>query len=237
MALSYQDVAQHPRRLLALTGYTQQEFIALLPHFVKEFTTMMTITTLQNTPRDVRAYSAYENSPLPTMEDKLLFILVYLKQAPTQEVQGALFGMHQPEANRWIHLLHEAVNQALVTLNELPARTAAAWQATAPQPGTYFHDGTERPIPRPRTADKQVEMYSGKKKRHTVKNNVVGDTHQKIVVLTETCEGKRHDKRVADETAYTVPEESTLYQDTGFQGFTMTGVTIKQPKKNRKGRN
>ena len=159
------------------------------------------------------------------------FILVYLKQAPSQELQGALFGMYQPEAHRWIHLLHRIVNQALAALNELPTRTAAAWQATTPQPGTSFHDGTERPIPRPRKADKQVEMYSGKKKRHTVKNNVVGNTAQKVVLLTATCEGKRHDKRVADETAYTVPAESTLYQDTGFQGLAMPGVTIKQPKK------
>jgi hypothetical protein len=235
MALSYQEVAQHPRRLLALTGYTQQEFVALLPYFVKEFTATMTITTLQNTPRQVRAYGAYENSPLPTMEDKLFFILVYLKQAPTQEVQGALFGIYQPEAHRWIHLLHGVVNQALAAAQELPARTTAAWQATAPQAGTYFHDGTERSIPRPRKADKQVEMSSGKKKRHTVKNNVVGDTHQKVVLLTETCEGKRHDKRIADEAAYTLPKDSTLYQDTGFQGLTMTGVTIKQPKKSREG--
>jgi hypothetical protein len=236
MALSYQELAQHPRQLLALTGYTPQEFVALLPHFVKEFTSTMTTMTLQNTPREVRTYRAYENSPLPTMEDKVLFILVYFKQAPTQDVQGALFGMYQPEAHRWIHLLHGVVNQALAAMKELPARTAAAWHATAPAAGTYFHDGTERPIPRPRDADKQVMMYSGKKKRHTVKNNVVGDTAHKVVLLTETCEGKRHDKRVADETAYTVPKESTLYQDTGFQGLTMEGVTIKQPKKNPEGK-
>jgi len=234
MALSYQELAQHPRRLLAMTGYSQQEFVALLPYFIKEFTTTMTTTTLQNTPRRARAYGVYENSPLPTMEDKLLFILVSLKQAPTQEVQGALFGMYQPEASRWIHLLHGVVNQALAAAQALPARTAAAWHATAPQAGTYFHDGTERPIPRPRDADTQVKMYSGKKKRHTVKNNLVGDATQKVVLLTETCEGKRHDKRVADETAYTVPKESTLYQDTGFQGFAMEGVTIKQPQKNPK---
>lgn len=234
MALSYHEIAPHPRRLLALTGYTQPEFVALLPHFVKEFTATMTTMTLQNTPREVRAYSGYENSPLPTMEDKLFFILVYLQQAPTQEVQGALFGMYQPEAHRWIHLLHGVVNQALAVIKELPARTPAAWQATEPPAGTYFHDGTERPIPRPRDADKQVEMYRGKKKRHTVKNNVVGDAKQKVVLLTTTCEGKRHDKRVADETAYIVPKASTLYQDTGFQGFTIEGVTIKQPKKSPK---
>jgi hypothetical protein len=76
MALSYAELSRHPRQLLAMTGYTHKEFEALLPHFVKEFMTAMTTTTLQNTPRRARAYGVYENSPLPTMADKLLFILV-----------------------------------------------------------------------------------------------------------------------------------------------------------------
>lgn len=236
MAVSYAELSRHPRQLLAMTGYTQKEFDALFPYFVKEFETTMRTMTLQNTPRRVRAYGVYRNSPLPTLEDKLLFILVYLKQAPTQDVQGSLFGMYQPEAHRWIHLLHEVVNHALAAAQELPARTQAEWQATSPEVGTYFHDGTERPVPRPRDPDTQSEMYSGKKKRHTVKNNVVGDTKQKVVLLTATCEGKRHDKRIADEAAYTVPRESILYQDTGFQGLSLEGVSIKQPKKNPEGK-
>lgn len=235
MALSYTELSRHPRQLLAMTGYTQQEFDALLPFFVKEFETTMRTTTLQNTPRRVRVYGVYGNSPLPTMADKLLFILVYLKQAPTQDVQGALFGMDQPEAHRWIHLLHEVVNQALAAAHELPARTQAEWQATAPEAGTYFHDGTERPVPRPREPAAQSELYSGKKKRHTVKNNVVGNTKPKVVLLPAMCEGKRHDKRVADEAADTVPPESMLYQDTGFQGLSVEGVTMKQPKKSPEG--
>jgi hypothetical protein len=56
------------------------------------------------------------------MEDKLLFILVYLKQAPTQEVQGSLFGMRQPKANLWIHLLHAVLNRTLAGHGDLPKR-------------------------------------------------------------------------------------------------------------------
>jgi hypothetical protein len=56
------------------------------------------------------------------MEDKLLFILVYLKQAPTQEVQGSLFGMRQSKANMWIHLLHPVLNRALAQNGALPKR-------------------------------------------------------------------------------------------------------------------
>jgi len=54
----------------------------------------------------------YDNTPLPTIADKLLFMLTYLKQHPIQEVQGQLFGMSQANANQWIHLLHPALNQA-----------------------------------------------------------------------------------------------------------------------------
>ena len=58
------------------------------------------------------------------MADKLLFILTYLKQNPIQEVQGQLFGMSQSNANKWIHLLHAVLNQALAHQELLPARTA-----------------------------------------------------------------------------------------------------------------
>lgn len=56
-----------------------------------------------------------------------------------------------------------------------------------------------------------------------------------MIFLTPTCEGKKHDKRVADEAGYRLPAGSRLYQDTGFQGFSLDGVAILQPKKKPKG--
>jgi hypothetical protein len=52
-----------------------------------------------------------------------------LKQNPIQEVQGQLFGMSQSNANKWIHLLHPVLNQALGDQELLPARTAAEFAA------------------------------------------------------------------------------------------------------------
>lgn len=78
--------------------------------------------------------------------------------------------------------------------------------------------------------------YSLKKKRHTVKNNVLINEQAKIILLTTTCEGKKHDKKIADEVSLTLPEGSCLYQDSGFQGFALEGVTILQPKKKPRGR-
>jgi hypothetical protein len=49
--------------------------------------------------------------------------------------------------------------------------------------------------------------------------------------LSATYEGRTHYKCIADLTGYTLPSGSCLYQDTGFQGFFLTGVTMFQPKK------
>lgn len=187
--------------------------------------------TLEGKRRTKRKYSTYKNSPLPTIEDKLLFILVYLKQAATQELHGTLFGMSQPKANKWIHLLHPLLNRALTAADELPVRDAAQLELSEEEQSLFFHDGTERPINRPKDKEDQKMYYSGKKKQHTVKNNVIIDETCKILFLTSTCEGKKHDKRITDEAGYTFPEGSTVYQDTGFQGFCPEGVRIVQPKK------
>jgi hypothetical protein len=56
------------------------------------------------------------------------------------------------------------------------------------------------------------------------------------MLLTLTCEGKKHDKKIADETNLVLPDGSSLCQDTGFQGFALTNVTMIQPKKKPRGK-
>lgn len=122
--LRYAHIAQNETKLLALTGLTRREFEALVPVLQASFETVLHEQTLEGLERIGRAYTTYRNSPLPTREDKLLFILVYLKQAPTQTLHGQLFGLSQSNANTWIHLLHRVLNHALATENCLPTRTA-----------------------------------------------------------------------------------------------------------------
>lgn len=158
----YQDYADKPREFLALTGYTRTEFDALLPHFAEQFYEHMKQYRLDGKPRGKRKYSDYQNSPLPTPADKLFFILNYLKTNNLQEVQGAMFGISQPKANQWIHTLRVVLQQTLTYLNEMPARSMEA-VVFDDDSTLYFHDGTERPIPRPTNTAKQKEFYSGKK--------------------------------------------------------------------------
>jgi Helix-turn-helix of DDE superfamily endonuclease len=136
---SYEEVTQRAGSLRSLTGLTEAEFQALLPHFEQAFMTYMHDRTIDGQPRTSRRYATYGTCPLPTGADKLLFILTYLKQNPIQEVQGQLFGMSQSNANKWIHLLHPVVNQALADQELLPARTAAEFAAMFK---THMPDGS-----------------------------------------------------------------------------------------------
>ena len=183
-----------------------------------------------------RRYVEYCNSPLQTMENKLMFILVYLRKGTTQDIFGAVFDMSQPVANKWIHILHPCLNQALADLGERPARRVTELHLSPKEGQVFFQDGTERPIERPKDPDLQRLFYSGKKKKHCIKNNVLVSQQAKILLLTPTCEGKKHDKKIADETGLVLPRGSSLYQDLGFLGFSVLDVTMIQPIKKPRGK-
>jgi hypothetical protein len=80
------------------------------------------------------------------------------------------------------------------------------------------------------------ESFTAEKKQHSLKNNTMINMSCRILFLTDTVPGKKHDKKLADETMSFLPEGSRLAQDTGFQGFTLNHVTILQPKKKPRGK-
>lgn len=232
--MNYNKLVKNPKQFLALTGYTREEFENLLSYFKKTLDEELKTKTLTGKPRMKRKHSEYKNSPLPTAADNLLFILIYLKQGMTQEVLASQFGMHQPDANMRIHFLHPILNKTLDDLKELPERKAEYLDLEEDEGEKYFlHDGAERPINRPKDNEMQKLYFSGKKKQHSIKNILLIDASCKVIFLSNTCEGKKHDKKAADEAKYNdkFPEESKLLQDTGFQGFEAGNAVIIQPKK------
>lgn len=120
--LRYEQIADKAKDILAMTGSTKEEFIALLPQFQQSYDEYLQAYTIEGYERVGQIPRSYHNSPLPTIEDKLLFILVHLKQNPTQTLQGYLFGMSQSNVNKWIHLLHIVLNRALAAQGALPQR-------------------------------------------------------------------------------------------------------------------
>jgi hypothetical protein len=122
----YRDLPTHTTEMLDLTSLTVDEFTALVPPFEAAFLGYMADWTLHGRRRQARRYTTYKNCPLPTPEDRLLFILVYLKQNPTQVLHGCLFGMRQSKATQWIHVLLPVLRNTLRTLGDAPCRRVEA---------------------------------------------------------------------------------------------------------------
>jgi hypothetical protein len=126
--LRYATEKDKAYRILDLTSLTVDEFEQLVEPFERAFVRHMREWTMEGKPRTARAYTPYTNSPLPTPEDRLLFLLSYLKLATLQVAHGALFGMSQSNANKWIHLLLVVLDQTLRDLGDSPTRHLAALQ-------------------------------------------------------------------------------------------------------------
>jgi hypothetical protein len=232
--LTYETLQTKPKELLALTGLARREFEELLPVFAG----VLRIAEEQTHPKPrkrQRAPGGGRKASLQSVEDQLLFALVYTKTYPLQVVQGQLFGMSQSSANEWIHFLLPVLATALDELGVMPERNGAQvaqherHHAEAPD---VIVDGVERRRQRPKNREKQALHYSGKKKHHTDKNVVLVNTQSKRVgFLSPTLPGVVHDKALADWVNIQYPAATTLRSDLGFYGYHPRVHEHLQPKK------
>jgi hypothetical protein len=153
--LRFVDLQTRPTEVLDLTSLTVEEFQSLVAPFEAAFQAHMADWRLEGQPRPARHYTTDQNCPLPTPEDRLLFILVYLKTYPLQVVQGRLFGMGQSKAHQWIHVLLTVLQATRRTLGDAPTRSvtalrsAWAWRRPTRRPWSCHPRGRRRQPIRP----------------------------------------------------------------------------------------
>src|SRR5664279_4394016 len=126
VGLRFADMRLRPTEFLDFTSLTVEEFQILILPFEAAFQAHMAMWCLDGTPRTARRFSVYHTCPLATPEDRLFFLLTYLKTYTLQVVQGRLFGMGQSKANQWIHVLLPALLAALRDLGDAPTRCLTA---------------------------------------------------------------------------------------------------------------
>lgn len=242
--MKYEQWKKNPPRFVAMTGYSIAQFDELLPYFQEAHDVYLSRYQMNGKRRKgARRFVLYANSPLPSVEERLTFILSYLKLNPLQQQHADAFDMEQKQCYEFVHGLKTILDQALELACVVPTQTNTALQdkvnelsaaATQQDQGaTSLHllqDATERDIPRPQDEHSRQEHYSGKKKKHTVKNAVVTTMLCLILFVSPTVAGSTHDKRIADR-CYRIPQGCTLWQDSGYQGYHPEGVEIRQPKK------
>jgi Helix-turn-helix of DDE superfamily endonuclease/DDE superfamily endonuclease len=233
--LRYDQLKRNRRKFLALTGLTPREFKLLLPAFERAYGQTYPVDKTQAGKRRKRQVGGGRKGSLVSLEQKLLFVLVYQKAYPLQTLLGEVFELSQARTNHWIHRLLPILSVALDDLGVLPERDPSQFarhEKRQQETLDFTIDGTERRRPRPKNPEKQALHYSGKKKVHSDKNIVIAHTRTKRVgYLSQTYAGKFHDKKIADAEPIVYPRGTKLRKDTGFQGYEPPGCRTYQPKK------
>ena len=239
--LRYDELKESPRKFVSFTSLTPEEFDLLLPAFERAYLRKHPASKTKAGNARKRKAGAGRKGSLASIEQKLLFALVYQKGYPLQSVMGELFGTGQSQANEWIHSLLPILKQALDDLGFAPERDPKKFKKKEQDRKDAVDsiiDGTERRRQRPKKAEKQALHYSGKKKIHSDKNVVIATAKNKRVsYLSQTYPGKTHDKKVADTENISYPKQLRLHKDTGFQGYEPKVCKLFQPKKSHTRKN
>ncbi len=225
-------IFKNKRLTQALTGISYKEFQALLPVFEQS----VLEDKHKRSTATKRHFGGGAKGKLATAEQKLFFILVYIKTYPTFDFLGFVFSMHRSRAHRNTLKLTKSLEKTLGRKIVMPQKQISSMEEFLekfPEAKDLFVDGVERPIQRPKDKKKQNKLYSGKKKRHMKKSVIVVNDKKQILVLTKTKSGRRHDKRLADKNSLFehVPESVALWLDTGFQGILKQHENTLIPKK------
>src|SRR4249920_2863223 len=152
----------------ALTGLSQAQFDALLPVFrdIYQATQQKAYEVGVESGARRRKPGGGSKGKLPTMTEKLLFVLYYYKTYPTFDVLGTQFDMVRSKAHENLHKLSSILYDTLVHLELMPYRELATPEElkAALQGGDrLIIDATERAYHRSQDDAKQREHSSGKK--------------------------------------------------------------------------
>jgi hypothetical protein len=233
--LTYTDIQANRKKCLSLTGLTFSEFHRLLPAFARSYEAFYPEDRTAGGRARQRSAGGGRKATLRDPEQKLLFILVYLKTYPLQVIMAELFGLSVSAVNRWIHRLLPGLQAALAEVGALPERDPAHFAehpTVAGEDSRRIIDGTDRRRQRPKSPEKQALHYTGKKKTHTDKNVVISEmAGNRISFLSQTYPGTAHEKSIADHEGIAYPPGTVLYQDTGFQGYEPAVAETRQAKK------
>ena len=156
------------RQMKALTGLSQAQFDHLLPVFSDIYQVSQQTTYEEGVESGIRRRKPGGGckGKLPTIADKLLFLLYYYKVYPTFDVLGTQFAMARSKANENLHKLSPILYDTLVQLDLMPYRelsTPEELKAALQGGDRLLIDATERAYHRSQDDAKQREHYSGKK--------------------------------------------------------------------------
>lgn len=172
--------------------------------------------------------------------NRLLMALIWLRVYPTYDVLGFIFDLDKSNVGRNVKPVLEVLGKHLTI--EWPDKTERSkknlnqFMTDFPEVAAIV-DATEQPTYRPKDKETQKKYYSGKKKRHTLKTQIVVTPNGEIIDVSETVPGSQHDKSLYDQRRaddLLDPEEGMM-GDSGYQGIQHDHLAVLPDKKPKNG--
>ena len=222
--LSYERLSKKPLLFKSFTGLTVQEFDDILQ---KEITKRYEIHEVQrlskskNGKNRERKRGAGRHFKLD-IENRFLMILVYYRLYITYTLAGFLFDLDQSNICRDIQKIEGLIRQCVPIpqkIYSLTKRLKTLDEVERYFPGLMaFIDSTEQQIPRPIDNNKRNLVYSGKKKRHTIKTQLMVNNQGIVIYKLRYKKGRRHDYDIYKENHPSTPKDVLNVFDLGYLG-------------------
>ena len=217
--MTYLKLSKKPKQFQSFTGVTLQQFDVIAKDVKKQYP--ITEKARLSKRKRLRKIGAGHKFDL-SIENKLVMLFVYYRLYITCELAGYLFDLDQSNVNRNIRYLEPAVKQSI----PIPAKIYANSKKIndISQLREFFPnliaitDGTEQQIPRPKNRTKRKTHYSGKKKRHTVKNQITINLKGEIIHKPPHSLGRRNDFAILKIKHPVLSEDIMVFYDLGYMG-------------------
>lgn len=220
-----ESLQQYPGAVKAFTGLSAEEFWGLVDAVSGRWAEAE--RERRERPGRQRAVGGGRRSGQP-LALRVAVVLAYLRLHIPQAAVGWLFGTSQAEVSRELREVLPALRPCLPC--------PAVWEPTADAPavpgetvltlaqladGRVLLDATEQRVSRPGDDATQRRHYSGKKKQHTLKTQIVTDGAHHILAISAAVPGATHDKPLCDglRTLDRLPDGAAVLADKGYQGL------------------
>lgn len=221
---NFNTLSQTPTKFSRYTGLSVGEFL-VLSEKVRLLWQRAEKKRLSY-PNRQRAIGGGRQYHLKLLEDKILLVIVFYRLYLNHDFLGFLFGFDGANAGRLIEriepvLLKKFKLPALKRISPRPISNLEQLREICPDIDEIIGDATEQEIPRPKDRRKNKEYYSGKRKRHTIKTQLLieGETGR-ILEVSPTYPGSIHDYKLfkLTRTGERLPRDKPIYLDKGYQG-------------------
>jgi hypothetical protein len=156
------------------------------------------------------------------LENRFLMLLVYYRLYITYTLAGFLFNLDQSNICRGIQKIEPLIRECVPIpqkMYPITKRLQTPEEVEKYFPGFLaFTDCTEQQIPRPVDKNRRKIFYSGKKKKHTIKNQITVNNRGYILHKVGYKKGRKHDYDIYKDHHPITPKQVVNVIDLGYLG-------------------